>query len=129
MPAGGVRVAVFVITLPNGAVRSPDAAWLGRHRLARLSDEEKEKFLPLCPDFVIELVSPSDDLPTVRAKLEEYLANGAQLGWLIDPQQRRVEIYRPGAPVQRLDDPATVSGEPLLAGFGLNLAAIWEPGL
>ncbi len=116
-------------TLPNGAVRSPDAAWVSRSRLSGLSDDQREKFLPLCPDFVVELLSPSDDLPTVRAKLEEYLVNGAQLGWLIDPEQRRIEVYRPGAPVQRFDNPATLSGEPLLGGFILDLATIWDPGL
>ena len=83
----------------------------------------------MCPDFVVELLSPSDDLSTVRAKVEEYLTNGAQLGWLIDPESRRIEVYRPGTPVQHFDAAATLSGEPLLAGFTLDLVAIWDPGL
>lgn len=116
-------------TLPNGAIRSPDAAWVALTRLAALTEEEQEKFLPLCPDFVVELLSPTDHLSTVREKLQEYVANGAQLGWLIDPTDRHVELYRPGAAVERLDNPATLSGEPVLAGFELDLAAIWEPGL
>lgn len=81
--------------LPNGAERSPDAAWVRREPLAALTPEQKEKFLPLCPDFVLELRSPSADLADVQAKLAEYIARGAQLGWLSDPQERRVHVYRP----------------------------------
>jgi len=116
-------------TLPNGAVRSPDAAWLPRNHVAGLSDEQKEKFLPVCPDFVVELHSPSDDLQTLRAKMDEYVANGAQLGWLIDPEHRHVEVYRSGVPSQRLDNPTTLSAEPLLVGFTLDLTPIWDPNL
>lgn len=115
-------------TLPNGAVRSPDAAWVQGARLNALTEEQQEKFLPLCPEFVVELLSPSDHLPTVREKMQEYIANGAQLGWLIDPTDRHVEVYRRGVAVERLDNPATLSGEPLLPGFVLELAEIWEPG-
>jgi Uma2 family endonuclease len=115
-------------TLPNGAIRSPDAAWVRRSRLLRLTAEQKEKFLPLCPDVVVELLSPTDHLPTVREKMEEYIANGAQLGWLIDPTDRHVEVYRPGAAGEHLDHAATLSGEPVLVGFELDLAEIWEPG-
>lgn len=113
--------------LPNGATRSPDVAWVKRSRLASLMPEEKQKFLPLCPDFVIELRSPSDPLSTVQDKMEEYLANGAQLGWLIDPVSRRVYVYRPGAEVECLEDPAEVAGDPVLPDFVLDLAPIWEP--
>jgi Uma2 family endonuclease len=112
--------------LPNGATRSPDAAWVTRSRLAALTEEQKEKFLPLCPNFVIELRSPSDRLKTVQEKMQEYLDNGAQLGWLIDPLERRVYVYRPGAAVEYLDNPTTISGDPELPGFVLDLSRIWE---
>lgn len=112
--------------LPNGATRSPDAAWVGRSRLAALTREQKEKFLPLCPDFVIELRSPSDPLTMLQEKMREYMANEAQLGWLIDPTSRRVYVYRTAAEIQCLDNPATVSGDPILAGFVLTLAEIWQ---
>ncbi|MGE0679874.1 MAG: Uma2 family endonuclease [Candidatus Binatia bacterium] len=113
-------------TLPNGATRSPDAAWVRRTRLASLTPAQKKKFLPLCPDFVIELRSPSDNLKTVQEKMQEYIANGAQLGFLLDPLERRVYLYRPGAPVVCLENPTTVSGDPELSGFTLDLTRIWE---
>lgn len=113
--------------LPNGATRSPDVAWVKRSRLAALTPVEKRRFIPLCPDFVIELRSPSDPLSTVQEKMEEYLANGAQLGWLIDPVNRQVYVYRPDADVVRLDNPREVAGDPVLPGFVLDLAPIWEP--
>ena len=112
--------------LPNGATRSPDAAWVKRSRLATLTPEQKRQFLPLCLDFVIELRSASDRLKTVQDKMQEYIDNGAQLGWLLDPLDRRVSISRPGAEVERLDNPATVAGAPELPGFVLDLKAIWE---
>lgn len=112
--------------LPNGATRSPDVAWVKRSRLAPLTPEEKRKFLPLCPDFVIELRSPSDSLSSVQDKMEEYRANGAQLGWLIDAVSRRVYVYRPEADVERLDNPRELAGDPVLAGFVLDLTPIWE---
>jgi Uma2 family endonuclease len=112
--------------LPNGATRSPDAAWVTRSRLATLTEEQKEKFLPLCPNFVIELRSPSDRLKAVQEKMQEYLDNGAQLGWVIDPSERRVYVYRPGAAMECLDNPTTVSGDPELPGFVLDLTHIWE---
>lgn len=97
-----------------------------RHsRLNALSSEQREKFLPLCPDFVIELRSPTDTLRVLREKMQEYLDNGVQLGWLIDPLQRRVTIYRPQASAQTLDAPETVSADPVLAGFVLDLKEIW----
>ncbi len=115
--------------LPNGATRSPDVAWVKRSRLAALTPEEKRKFLPLCPDFVIELRSPSDPLSILKDKMEEYRANGAQLGWLIDPVSRRIYVYRPGADVECLENPAEVAGDPVLPGFVLDLSPVWEPGL
>ena len=116
-------------TLPNGAIRSPDAAWILKRRLAELPDAEKRRFAGISPDFVIELRSPSDRLPGLHAKMDEYMENGVRLGWLIDPldPRRRVYVYRPGAPVEILEGPATLSGEPELPGFILDLQAIWEP--
>lgn len=113
--------------LPNGAMRAPDAAWVSRARLAPLSAEAKQRFLPLCPDVVIELRSPSDRLQDLALKMEEYRGNGARLGWLIDPQQQRVHVYRPGRPAEVLDHPREVSGDPELPGFVLDLAAVWAP--
>jgi len=110
--------------LPNGAERSPDAAWVSRERCEGFSVAEQEKFLPLCPDFVVELRSRTDRLKTVKAKMEEYIENGAQLGWLIDPIKKKVHVYRPGEPIEVLDNPSEVSGEPLLKGFTLKLAGI-----
>lgn len=115
--------------LPNGAVRSPDVAWVLRSRLARLSAEEKRRFLPLCPDFVIELCSPSDSPAHVERKMQEYQANGARLGWLIDPDRRRVAVYLADGSVQRLERPASLSGDPVMPGFLLALDAVWEPTL
>jgi Uma2 family endonuclease len=113
--------------LPNGAMRAPDAAWVLRSRLASLTSEQKQKFLPLCPDFVAEIRSPSDRLSTVQAKMQEYLDNGARLGWLFDPSNRVVYVYQPNQPVERLENPATISGDPVLPGFVLDLQLIWEP--
>jgi Uma2 family endonuclease len=110
--------------LPNGAVRSPDAAWMTHSRLAEIPPEEIEKFIPACPDFVLELRSPGDNLRDVQGKMREYIQNGARLGWLLDPAARRVYVYRPGAPVERLDGPTTVSGDPILPGFVLDLREI-----
>jgi len=115
--------------LPNGATRSPDAAWVRRSRLTGLTREQKQKFLPLCPDFVIELRSPTDNLQAVLDKMQEYMDNGAQLGWLFDPLTRRVHIYRPQSQPQILEAPSTVSADPLLPGFVLDLQKIWEPDL
>jgi Uma2 family endonuclease len=114
--------------LPNGATRSPDASWVQRSRLEELTTEQKQKFLPLCPDFVIELRSPSDRLDDLREKMREYIDNGAQLGWLLDPNNRRVYVYRPGSPVESLDNPPNISAAPMLPGFKLDLGQTWEPG-
>ncbi|HZR98266.1 MAG TPA: Uma2 family endonuclease [Chloroflexota bacterium] len=111
--------------LPNGAVRAPDAAWLPNERLASFSAHERERFLPVCPDFVLELWSPTDRLCDVQDKMKEYLANGARLGWLLYPPERRVYVYRPGVPVEQRDNPATLSGDPVLPGFVLDLRQIW----
>jgi len=111
--------------LPNGAERSPDAAWVALTRWQALSAEARAKFPPICPDFVVELRSRSDELGTLRAKMEEYRASGARLGWLIDPLERRVHIYHPGGGVETLDAPATVAGDPVLRGFVLDLRRIW----
>lgn len=115
-----------MFTLPNGAKRSPDAAWIRKSRWDALTADEREEFSPICPDFVIELRSRTDRLKRLQAKMEEYIANGAQLGWLIDPLEKKVYVYRPGAAVEIFDDPETVSGEPLLAGFNLPLARLWS---
>jgi Uma2 family endonuclease len=111
-------------TLPNGAKRSPDASWMRRERWEALTPEQRNEFGHLCPDFVIELRSKSDRLKTLQEKMEEYIENGAQLGWLIDPLQHKVYLYRPDAPVEILDHPLTLSGELLLPGFVLNLDGI-----
>jgi Uma2 family endonuclease len=115
--------------LPNGAMRSPDAAWVRRSRLSGLSRAQRQKFLPLCPDFVIELRSPSDSLRSLQAKMEEYIENGAQLGWLLDSQRRRVYVYRPQRQVETLEDPATLAGDPELPGFTLDMREIWKEEL
>ena len=113
-------------TLPNKAMRAPDVAWVRNERLKAITDEQWQKFLPLCPDFVLELRSPSDSMRTLRAKMEEYIANGAQLGWLIDPDRRQVHIYRPGHTPEILNDPQQVSGEPVLPGFVLDVPMFWQ---
>ncbi len=112
-------------TLPNGAVRAPDASWLLLSRWQTLTPDQQAKFAPICPDFVIELRSPSDDLPIIQTKMAEYIDNGARLGWLIDPQNRQVYIYRPHQPITILNAPTTISADPELPGFTLNLQTIW----
>ncbi len=111
--------------LPNGAERSPDAAWVRRDRWDALTPERKRKFAPLCPDFVVELRSPSEDLVELEAKMQEYLDGGASLGWLIDADARRVIVYRPGGPPEALSAPERLSGEPELPGLVIELAEIW----
>jgi len=112
-------------TLPNGAVRAPDVSWVEKSRWEVLSPEQREKFLPLCPDFALELMSPSDTLTEVREKMQEYRANGCRLGWLINPKKREVEIYRLGQDVEVLKSPKTLSGEDVLPEFVLDLGEIW----
>lgn len=118
-------------TLPNRSMRSPDAAWISNDRWEALPREERRKFAPICPDFVIELRSESDRLSVAQAKMEEYIENGARLGWLIDPVdvRHRVYIYRPNSSVEILENPETVSGDPELPGFVLDLTPVWETGL
>ena len=111
--------------LPNRAERAPDAAWVTKARWNALTREQREKFPPLCPDFVVELLSPSDTLDEVHAKMREYSANGARLGWMIDADARRVWIYERLTEPRCLEDPASLSGDPALAGFILDLAPIW----
>jgi Uma2 family endonuclease len=111
--------------LPNSALRSPDVAWIKRSRLEGLAAEQKRKFIPLCPDFVIELRSPTASLRALQTKLREYIDNGAQLGWLIDPEEKRAYVYRPDSPVECLEQPAEISADPVLAGFVLDLRTFW----
>jgi Uma2 family endonuclease len=111
--------------LPNGAKRSPDAAWVSQERWDELSSEEKEGFVPLCPDFVVEILSPSDSLKATQAKMQEYMENGAQLGLLINRKLKQVGVYRPDQAVEVLNNPQTVSGELVLLGFNLKLESIW----
>lgn len=113
--------------LPSGAVRSPDASWVRSEQLAALSPEALERFLPFCPDFVIEVASPSDRLTDLMAKMDEYIANGAQLGWLIVPDTRTVYVYRSGRKPQRLSRVDVLDAEPLLPGFVLDLNPVWNP--
>ena len=111
--------------LPNGADRSPDASWVKLERWQALTLEEREGFAPICPDFVVELRSPSDSMETLRAKMREYMENQARLGWLIDRKNRKVEIYRQGQNIEVLDNPTTLSGEDVLPGFVLDLTEVW----
>lgn len=110
--------------LPNGAHRSPDASWVRKDRWESLTAEQREGFVPLCPDFVVELRSKTDKLKDLRVKMQEYLDNGMQLGWLIDPTNWRVEVYRPGQGVEVLEHPSTLSGETVLSGFTLTMERI-----
>lgn len=109
--------------LPNGANRSPDASWVSRQRLAALNPDPA-KFLPMAPDFAVELRSANDSLKTLQQKMQEYIDNGVRLGWLIDPQNQRVEIYRPNRDVEVLQAPTSLSGEDVLPGFVLDLTQI-----
>lgn len=111
--------------LPNGAERSPDAAWIERNRWDALTDEERQKFPPIAPDFVIELRSATDSLTMLQTKMQEYQANGVRLGWLINPQEQTVEIYRLGQAVEVQQHITQISGEMVLPGFNLNLSRIF----
>ncbi len=118
---GKVFSSSTIFNLPNGGDRSPDAAWIANGRWNALTPEEQKKFPPLCPDFVIELRSESDRLKPLQDKMQEYLASGLRLGWLINPQARKVEIYRPNQGVELVNFPATLSGEDVLPGFILAI--------
>jgi Uma2 family endonuclease len=111
--------------LPNNAIRSPDVSWIRREKWDRLSQQQKERLSSFCPDFVMELRSRTDRLPVLLSKMEEFIANGVSLGWLIDPSTRRVYVYRPNEEVIVLENPETVSGEPLLPGFELQTTDLW----
>ena len=115
-----------VFVLPNGAKRSPDLAWATNEKWNSLSADEKKKFPPMCPDFVVELRSPSDSLVNLQNKMLEYIENGASLGWLIDPLEKKVHIYQSASEVKTLVDPKQVSGAPLLKGFSLKLKKLWS---
>ncbi|EAW37123.1 Uma2 family endonuclease [Lyngbya sp. PCC 8106] len=110
--------------LPNGADRSPDAAWITLERWESLTAEQCKKFIPLCPDFCIELRSASDRLNKIQEKMQEYIDNGLRLGWLINPIDKSVEIYHQNQEVQVLESPTTLSGEDVLPGFILNIQEI-----
>ena len=112
--------------LPNGADRSPDVSWIERERWESLTPQQQKGFVPLCPDFALELRSESDSLPKLQAKMREYIDNGTRLGWLIDPQNRRVEIYRPGRDVEVLENPRNLFGEDVLPEFTLDLRRVWS---
>jgi Uma2 family endonuclease len=112
-------------TLPNGATRSPDASWIKLERWSALTKAEQSSFAPICPDFVIELRSSSDRLSLLKEKMQEYIANGASLGLLIDRKNRNVHVYRPNQEPEILENPELVSGEPELPGFVLRMLKIW----
>lgn len=114
-----------VFRLPNGAKRSPDLAWIKNERWESLTNDEQEKFPPLCPDFVVELRSRTDSLSTLQDKMDEYIENGVKLGWLIDPHEQKVHIYQADAETEVLENPETVKANQLLDGFILNMEKIW----
>jgi Uma2 family endonuclease len=111
--------------LPNGANRSPDVSWILKSRWEPIPQPEREKFPPICPDFVTELLSPSDNLEEIKLKMQEYTANGARLGWLIDPKNKKVWAYT-SAGLQVLEQPKALSGDPVLPGFALDLTEIFS---
>jgi Uma2 family endonuclease len=123
---GQVFDSSTIFVLPNGAQRSPDLGWVRNERWLALTEEQQEKFPPLCPDFVVELRSRTDSLKTLQAKMQEYVDSGAQLGWLLDPLERRVHVYRPNVAVKILDNPQSVSGEQVLSGFTLDVQPLWD---
>lgn len=113
-------------TLPNRAMRSPDASWILKSRLAQMTPEDENRFVPICPDFVVEVRSITDRLRILQDKMDEYMENGARLGLLVDPIEKRVHVYRPGASVQIYDNPETVSADPELPRLVLNVSDVWE---
>lgn len=112
--------------LPNGALRSPDVSWIAQERWDSLSNEQKKKFSPIAPDFVLELMSESDTLKETQDKMTEYMSAGVRLGWLINPQAKQVEIYRLGKDKEILDNPISLGGEEVLPDFDLDLSKIWS---
>lgn len=114
--------------LPNGATRCPDASWISLDRLKKARKNRPSGFLPACPEFVVEVRSHTDSLRELREKMHEYVACGAQLGWLIDPSTKKVYVYRPAHRTKTLDSPVSVSADPVLPGFTLDLTDIWDVG-
>jgi Uma2 family endonuclease len=112
--------------LPNGAIRSPDVSWVKRTRLAVLTSEQKQRFLPLCPDFVIELRSPNDNLKALQDKMQEYIENGASLGWLINTEAKQVLVFQPQKKQFCVENPEVMSANEVLQGFELNMQKIWD---
>jgi Uma2 family endonuclease len=123
---GQVFDSSTLFSLPNSARRSPDVAWVRNDRWNVLSSQEQDEFPPICPDFIVELRSRTGRLTSLKEKMEEYIANGARLGWLIDPLERKVHVYRPGLLLEVLDNPQTISGDPLLKDFILDLRTLWD---
>ncbi len=123
--AGKVFDSSTGFALPQGSDRSPDVAWISQAKWDALTPEQRKGFLPLCPDFAIELLSPSDSWHQGTIKMEEYQANGLLLGWLLDPKRKRVGIYRPNQPVEILEAPDFLSGEDVLIGFTLDVRFLW----
>jgi Uma2 family endonuclease len=113
-------------SLPDGSMRAADAAWVGRNRWDALTEAEQSRYAPLCPDFIIELRSPNDSLADPNKKMEQWTANGAQLGWLIDPENKTVSIYRPGEQPETLSHPTSVQGSGVMAGFELVMVRVWD---
>ena len=113
--------------LPNGAIRSPDAAWVSQSRWDALTPEQRKKWVPLCPDFVVELKSPSDDIADLQTKMLEYQENGLKLGWLIDPDRQLVEVYQADRSMELLSNPEEISADEIMAGFVLKLTGILTP--
>jgi Uma2 family endonuclease len=124
--AGVVFSSSTGFTLPDGSMRSPDAAFVRRSRWNALSEEDQRRFAPICPDFVIELRSPSDKLAELQVKMLIWIANGAEVAWLIDPLRKVVEVYRPGREPEVLEGGSSVEGEGPVAGFVLDLSRIWS---
>ncbi len=114
-----------MFTLPNGAKRSPDVSWMTKEKYDSLSDDEKQTFAKIVPDFVIELRSPTENLKPIQNKMKEYIENGVKLGWLIDPNEKTVHIYREDGKIEILENPKMVSGEDVLRNFVLNVSQIW----
>jgi Uma2 family endonuclease len=122
---GKVTESNGAYVLPNGATKAPDAAWIRKVRLEQFSPEERKKFLPIAPDFVIELRSASDNLTEQQAEMEEWIENGVRLAWLIDTKTKRVHIYRPNSNAEVLENPSRVSAQDILPGFELDVTEIW----
>jgi Uma2 family endonuclease len=114
--------------LPNSAMRAADAAWVSLERIRTVASDQRDKFLPLCPEFVVEITSPSDRIRQVQAKMEEWIANGALLGWILEADKRRVHVYRAGEKTEVFDNLIEISGSGPVPGFTLNLKKIWDPG-